>query len=403
MNRSGFLAMISDTLKKRLPSGQRQPTTNAGRYATSALVRAAGEFAQLERPSHREVSTFKELFYTLALRSRNNENRELSALLARSSFTPRPIALFFAMHDIEAATPMLRYSPVLSEADLISIVRKLKGMHAQVIAQRGDVTEQLASAVLSVDGSNKLLLTTLLGNSALGDKPEIQKMLHSAQLVKSVTPVRTMQEQPSRSPLDEIMLDHQQTDLSEALLSLAARGGKLGQRSTSIPQAELPSLSPLQAQLLRASRNLNREAFAFCIEEVCGLKPETTLKALQGKDTGFIATILAAMKMPRKEASQILLLMTPDVGRNLRVFQLVLDRFSSMNRDDCILYLEGLGAAFPGDTKGDRFARFASKRKRGISSGAETSNTIHRYSDTPVGEKAATQKLAPAPRVANAR
>lgn len=388
--------MTKDTLSKTL-------TTSAGKYGSSALVRAAGDFAQLERPTHEEIATFKELFYTLALKSRNHENRELSTLLAQTDYTPRPIALFFAMHDIEAATPMLRYSSVLKEADLISITRKLKKIHAKIIAQRDDVSSQLASAILSVDTDDKSLLKTLLGNHHLADNPKIQAMLQSAQVVQPIVPIKLEKEEALPILQEATLIDNGPKDLSDALLNLASRGGKLGRAKASVARATAPALNPSQAQLFRASRNLNREAFAFCVEQVCGLKPELTLDALDAKDTGFIATLLVAMEMPKKQASQILLLLTPDVGRNVKVFQLVLDRLATMNKDDCILYLERMGAAFPGQTESDRFARIASKRKRNITEQTGSHTTMHTSDASQTAASFESAETAHRPRVANAR
>ncbi|RMF08811.1 MAG: DUF2336 domain-containing protein, partial [Alphaproteobacteria bacterium] len=62
---------------------------------------------------------------------------------------PHALILRLASSDIEIAEPVLRSSPVLSQADLTRLVKLESAAHARVIAGRWDVGADLAEAILA--------------------------------------------------------------------------------------------------------------------------------------------------------------------------------------------------------------------------------------------------------------
>jgi uncharacterized protein (DUF2336 family) len=90
--------------------------------------------------------------------------RALAESLRRAAHLPRDVALRLA-HDVEAvALPILSDSPVLSETDLIAILRQADPARQQAIASRNDVSEPVADALIT--GAAESAVVALLRNKA---------------------------------------------------------------------------------------------------------------------------------------------------------------------------------------------------------------------------------------------
>ncbi|MEQ1768590.1 MAG: DUF2336 domain-containing protein [Devosia sp.] len=73
---------------------------------------------------------------------------EFSTRVARDDRTPRDVALALANDKIEVARPILSYSPVLSEGDLVAIASTKALEHRLAIAGRENITEKVTDSLL---------------------------------------------------------------------------------------------------------------------------------------------------------------------------------------------------------------------------------------------------------------
>lgn len=89
--------------------------------------------------------------------------RSLAEAVAASADLPRAAALRLASDDIAVARPLLEHSPVLSDPDLIDIVRTSTMQHALAIAGRGTVSEELSSELAATGDS--AVAARLVGNA----------------------------------------------------------------------------------------------------------------------------------------------------------------------------------------------------------------------------------------------
>ncbi len=89
--------------------------------------------------------------------------REALAINLKSSRNlPRDVALALA-NDVDAvALPILEYSKVLTDSDLIQLVRDLPETKQTAVAHRVEVSEKLADAL--VDTDSQIVVETLVGN-----------------------------------------------------------------------------------------------------------------------------------------------------------------------------------------------------------------------------------------------
>lgn len=107
-----------------------------------------------------------EQIFRLLMKDVVTKVRELLAeRLKRSEQAPRDIILHLA-HDVESvATPVLTHSPVLSDADLVSIVEKSQGEDMGklvAITKRGKLSSRVSEAL--VDTRYSPVMTSLLAN-----------------------------------------------------------------------------------------------------------------------------------------------------------------------------------------------------------------------------------------------
>jgi len=86
----------------------------------------------------------------------------LAQNLADSPSTPRDLALALANDVDSVAVPMLELSQILSEEDLIEIVRSQGAQKQTAIARRANVSSAVSDAL--VENGNEIVVTTLVSN-----------------------------------------------------------------------------------------------------------------------------------------------------------------------------------------------------------------------------------------------
>ncbi len=314
----------------------------------SVLRDAANDFATKEQPTSEETNAFQELFYTLALNCDPTDRKHVANALARGLYTPRSIAYYFGLDSLEIAAPVLRYSPVLNNRDFVSLIMRSEFDHIRVIAQRDDLELETVNAIIAVDNDNRVLLEIMRSSERLMRNPEIRSALDKAYGIVR----HTIEENPTPSEINMGLLGEEDiTDLSEALLSLASTGGKVGRNQTRLRASQSRPLNHVEGRLLRNAKDLNFSAFAYSVERECRLPSKFTLSTLKDKNAGDLATILASLDVSRFIASRIMLILIPDFGRDVNVFKLVLENYEKLDHTECREYLTGKGAKFGDPTQ----------------------------------------------------
>ena len=83
---------------------------------------------------------------------------------------PHDIALALAKDDATVAQPILEYSPVLTDADLVAVLAEGNGAKQVSVARRPELSTSVSEAV--IDTGNAAAVTTLMSNegAALGEE-----------------------------------------------------------------------------------------------------------------------------------------------------------------------------------------------------------------------------------------
>lgn len=145
----------------------------ASRADTAEKIADAFEHGGL---SGREREIAEEIFRVLARDVENRVRQALSENLRDSRLLPHDIALSLAKDVKSVALPILEYSEVLTDEDLIEIVHGRDSDKQVAIARRRKVSAPVASAL--VDSENPSAVAELVGNEGAElTEPTLQKAL----------------------------------------------------------------------------------------------------------------------------------------------------------------------------------------------------------------------------------
>lgn len=231
--------------------------------------------------------------------------KALSEALSHSENVPHDIAVELARDVDDVALPMLVSSPVLSDDDLIAIVRGGNAAKQVAIAGRASVSEDVASEL--VDAGNEKATQVLVRNDGakLND-----------QIFTSVLDIYGDNDQIKEALVERPELP---MDVSERLITMVS--GRLKQYLI-----ERHALSERQANILsddtreratvdlleQASQAVDVEKFVLHLKQNKRLTPSLIVRAICTGDVRFFETAMAVLaKVPVKNAR----LMIHDNGR----------------------------------------------------------------------------------------
>ena len=161
---------------------------------TDIVRKIAGQFVD-GGLSDRERLIAGQIFRVLCTDVAVAVRRAMSEILAKSALVPHDVALTLARDLSEVAVPILQYSPVLDDDDLIEIIRRPSGaklfadnepdilfvahdhgpdngeLKQTAIARRNSVSARISGAL--VENGGKTVVVTLLGNRGAEIPPAI--------------------------------------------------------------------------------------------------------------------------------------------------------------------------------------------------------------------------------------
>ena len=309
----------------------------------STLIDLTYQFTSLNRPSSKDITLFREQFYTLVLNTNSTERKQIAKELARSEYAPKAIIIFFAMEEIAIANLPLLYSPVLQSSDINLILAKCSFEHAKVIARRNNLDASNIKTLMKLDNESKQINGILKANTSLTENMDTPKT--SDAWIAQPAQVITDQSVEITKP---IISDHSK-DLSASLLKLANKSGKLARKPIGKPAKsafKTITLKQIEKQLLATARYNDFEAFATSVQHFCGLNYQTTFNFIKKQDAGMLATLLCALEVSDVTAARILLMMNRDIGRNAQIFKVIMKKYRNLNHKECVLYFKKIGADF---------------------------------------------------------
>ena len=141
---------------------RRLKADRTARTRETTAAKVANQFSQGElSDSEREIA--KEIFRFLVRDVAVKVREALCQHLKESRNVPHDVALALALDVESVALPMLESSVVLSDEDLIEIVRSQSPAKQKAVARREEVSEQVSEAL--IDTENEEVVTTLVENT----------------------------------------------------------------------------------------------------------------------------------------------------------------------------------------------------------------------------------------------
>jgi uncharacterized protein (DUF2336 family) len=129
------------------------------------------------------------LFITLVDQAEHDIRRRLAERLADAAWAPPSLVNMLALDEIEISQPIIAYSPVLAETDLIRILVEATLDHQLAVARRPGLTAGVVEAILET--GEPAVLTALAGNeTAEIDEPALTAMIgHARRVVAMRSPL----------------------------------------------------------------------------------------------------------------------------------------------------------------------------------------------------------------------
>ncbi|MFK5980893.1 MAG: hypothetical protein QM488_18620 [Rhizobiaceae bacterium] len=316
-----------DTVSAQTPVTTQTTRYNKGR-PVKILLDATHVFCRCDQPSQSNIRQYKEFFYSLIDQTSAIEKREISIALARNNYTPRTVAIHLALGEVSGSTPILLFSPVLKEVDLVAIATKCPVSGLRVLARR--------------DGMSLRLIKTIEERKDAMASRILQADRHGAVALST-------QEKPRTA-----ITAHETTkpDISTAtvardeLIALASRGGRLGKQDPDVSNETLMAFENISEALVIAARDRDRDSFCTIVGNAASLQPTFIAKLLAESNPAALCSLLKALHIPYAGASQVLLLLNREIGTSIQLFRATMAKYDVLDADKCRGELIRAGAHF---------------------------------------------------------
>ncbi|MCC6470252.1 MAG: DUF2336 domain-containing protein [Alphaproteobacteria bacterium] len=183
----------------------RSPET---RVATAEKI--AGEFTQ-GGLSQRERTLAVEIFRLMMQDAETRVRQTLAQELKACPYLPHDLAKAMASDVEQVAVPVLQYSVVLTDADLIEIVTTLNRAKQQAVARRARVSAAVSAALVD-HGDSDVAIELLRNTGATIEEPALMQLVQ-----KHGTDDRVMQPLVDRSELPVTVAERLVTRVSEEM------------------------------------------------------------------------------------------------------------------------------------------------------------------------------------------
>jgi uncharacterized protein (DUF2336 family) len=232
----------------------------------------------------------------LARQVETEVRQALSERLAEHADAPLDLILLLSNDRIEVARPVLLRSPILTEDDLIGLVRAATGLHRCAIAQRPDVGPRLAGAL--AEGAESEAILILLANR----RAQLGEVALRRIVARAEAEIELQEPCLKHAELSEDLARRMCAFVSEALLSFITQ--RFSFDAAQIRGDVALAASDAHARLTRAS---GAERLVEKLHTAGQLKPALAVKALaQGQIDLFEHVVARLLNLPQEALHKVL-------------------------------------------------------------------------------------------------
>ncbi len=245
---------------------------------------------------------------------------ELSLRFSTAFDAPRNLIRRLANDEAVIADPVLRGSPVLTDADLVDIARTKGQDHLRAVSSRADVSETVSDAI--VDNADDETLGTLLRNDgarlsrraseAAVDRAKVNPALHAATVERTTLPADLLNEMyfVVEQRLRQRILE-QNASIDPAALEAALEVGRNriatddGVLPTDYAESlayveELRAAGQLSPQTLaRFLRSGSRTSFLIALSQLADIDFHTAAQIVDRRELDALAVVCKAADLDR--------------------------------------------------------------------------------------------------------
>lgn len=245
---------------------------------------------------------------------------ELAERFATSAEAPIQLIRRLANDEAEVAEPVLRGSPVLTEADLIQVIRSRGQAHMRAVSQRAEVSEAVSDAI--VERGDDETLGTLLRNDgahlsraaseAAVERARANPALHAAAVERTALPADLLNEMyfVVETRLRQRILE-QNARMDPALLEAALAAGRtrVATDDGALPPDYAESLAyveelraanqltpPVLARFLRSG---GRTSFLIALAQLADIDFHTARQIIERRELDALAVVCKAADLDR--------------------------------------------------------------------------------------------------------
>jgi uncharacterized protein (DUF2336 family) len=286
-----------------------------------ALLRELSDqfFGPVE-PTATETALYGDVLGKLAADMETAVRAELSTRFASSPQAPHSLIRRLASDEPEVAEPVLRASPVLTEADLLDVVRSKGQAHLRAVSARETVPEAVSDVI--VERGDDETLGTLLGNEgaslsrraseAAVERAKGNPALHAAAVERKTLPPDLLNEMyfVVEARLRARILE-QNARMDPALLESALSAGRarLAEVDGALPADysaclayvdEMRAAGQLTPQMLaRFLRSGSKTSFLIALSQLADVDFPTARGIIERQDLDALAVICRAADLDR--------------------------------------------------------------------------------------------------------
>jgi uncharacterized protein (DUF2336 family) len=253
-----------------------------------------------ERLTDKEREIAEEIFRLMLRDAEVKVRNALSDSLKDNQLVPHDVALGLAQDVVEVATPILEHSTVLTDEDLVQIVRSQPPEYLRAIARRQQVSSDVSQAL--VDSHDESIVLTLVGNKGAD--------------IAEKTYQQVLDEHGENETINEVIVERNKLPVAVAERLVTLVSDKLRASLVSRHELEPSTASDLVLEVREKATMglLDKNSDAMDVLELVTqlkknnrLTPSIMLRAICLGDIDFFETALAILcNIPRTNAFQLI-------------------------------------------------------------------------------------------------
>ena len=302
------------------PTFRALESTNSQTRKDEIVIAAVSAFASRTRPTRLDANLLEDLVLPTLPHTADATRRMASACLSDLPHAPHRIVMRLCEEKVDICAALLLRSPVLQDADLISLIEKNGIPFARVIARRATLTHKIRALLLALGDS---IVATIVTNEKLpvptihpeikADRAEISAKLEAAR-----DALRNMMRE---------QIDVPNVEPERLTAQVVERPVKVATR---------PEPQQIAAKLRATAFLPDEKFFVTALADVHGLSFERAKRVLQRSAPSELMTALHAGGVSTADAFVIISAFYPELSKDKAEIALFLTRYDALQHDQTL-------------------------------------------------------------------